>query len=89
MGRGAWLLEPGEKAIINDNKVKGTNPVLLLLSSFFGAYNAAGGILVPRPGLNSCSLHWKHRVLPTGLPGKSLLLPVLPLTALMADIMLL
>ena len=51
MGRGAWLLEPGEKAIINDNKVKGTNPVLLLLSSFFGAYNAAGGILVPRPGI--------------------------------------
>ena len=32
----AWLLEPEEDAIINDNKVKGINPVLLLLS-FLGA----------------------------------------------------
>jgi len=47
MGRSAWLLEPGENAIINDNKVKGINPILLLLPSFFGAYNTAGGLLVP------------------------------------------
>ena len=51
MGRSAWLLEPGENAIINNNKVKGINPILLLLPSLFGAYNTAGGLLVPWPGI--------------------------------------
>ena len=27
--------------------------------------------LVPQQGLNPCHLHWKHRVLTTGPPGKS------------------
>ena len=30
------------------------------------------GILIPWPGLKPSPLHWKHRVLATGLPGKSL-----------------
>ena len=30
------------------------------------------GILVPWPGLKPSPLHWMHRVLATGLPGKSL-----------------
>lgn len=32
----------------------------------------ACGLLVPWPGLNSCPLHWKHGVLATRPPGKSL-----------------
>ena len=31
----------------------------------------ACGMLVPQQELNPCPLHWKHRVLTTGLPGKS------------------
>ena len=33
---------------------------------------AARGILVPDQGLNLHPLHWEHRVLTTGPPGKSL-----------------
>ena len=32
----------------------------------------ACGILVPNQGQNPYLLQWKHRVLTTGLPGKSL-----------------
>ena len=32
----------------------------------------ACGILVPRPEIHPCPLHWKHGVLATGPPGKSL-----------------
>ena len=31
----------------------------------------ACGMLVSQQELNPCPLHWKHRVLTTGLPGKS------------------
>ena len=37
---------------------------------FFG--HKACGILVPCPGIHLAPLHWKHRVLTTGPPGKSL-----------------
>ena len=33
---------------------------------------AACGILVPRPGMEPVPLQWKHGVLTTGPPGKSL-----------------
>ena len=38
----------------------------------WGGRHAACGILVPRPGMEPNRLHWKHSVLTTGLPGKSL-----------------
>ena len=43
---------------------------------------AAGGILVPDQGLNPQSLHWKHGVLTTGLPGNptQVLLIILPIS---------
>ena len=37
----------------------------------FGCCREACGILVPQPGINPCPLHWEHRVLTTGQPGKS------------------
>ena len=43
------------------------NFLLLLL-----LLHVACGILIPNQGLNLCPLHWKHRVLTNGLPGKSL-----------------
>ena len=39
---------------------------------FFWPYCMACRISVPQPGINPCLLKWKHRVLTTGLPGKSL-----------------
>ena len=42
---------------------------LPLHSLFFG--HAACRILVPQPGIEPHPLHWKHRVLITGPPGKS------------------
>ena len=35
-----------------------------LLLYFIFVYTAAGGVLVPRPGMNPCPLQWKPRVLP-------------------------
>ena len=38
---------------------------------FFGLRFMACGILVPHQGSNPHPLHWKHRALTTGPPGKS------------------
>ena len=55
-----------------NNAVSGVEAVFyfrqLIFFSFFGF--AACKILVPCPRLNPYPLHWKYRVLTTGLPGK-------------------
>ena len=45
------------------------NELLLL---FIWPCHVACGIIVPQQGLNPYPLQWKHRVLTTGQPGKSL-----------------
>ena len=45
----------------------------VLLFSFFGCTAHLTGPLFPYQGSNPHVLHWKHRVLTTGTPGKSLL----------------
>ena len=45
----------------------------MVSSFFFWLYcTASCKILVPWLGWNPCPLQWKHRILTTGLPGKSL-----------------
>ena len=43
---------------------------------FFWLHLAACEILVPRPGIEPMPLQWKHRVLTTGPPGRSLHLTI-------------
>ena len=38
---------------------------------FFPPHHVAFRILVPNQGSNQCPLHWEHRVLTGGPPGKS------------------
>ena len=49
--------------------------IFLVLCGFVGFFvcfgHEARGILVPWPGMEPALLHWKCRVLTTGLPGKS------------------
>ena len=47
----------------------------LLSYGFFGPCLTACGILVPRPGVEPVTLHWKSAVLTTELPGKSVASP--------------
>ena len=53
-------------------------PLTLLLPAFlwfFWAVPHSMRILVPRPGVEPVTLHWKSTVLTTGLPGKSVTSP--------------
>ena len=41
----------------------------LIFIYLFLLYCTAYGILVPQPGIKCEPLHWKHRILTSGLPG--------------------
>ena len=41
------------------------------LLTYFECATQLVGSLFPDQGSHTCPLHWKHRVLTTGLPGKS------------------
>ena len=47
-------------------------PNLDYIFNYFWPHLPVCGILVPQPGIKPCPLHWKNRVLTTGLPWKSL-----------------
>ena len=53
---------------------------------FFWPHCMPCGILVPQPGIIPAPVHWKHRVLTTGMPGKSLQGPLICLLLFIATI---
>ena len=59
--------------------------IIYYLFIYWQLHHTACGILVPDQVSNPCPLQWKHRILTTGQPGKSLIMCFLECNTLSKD----